>query len=189
MNRYSSNELVKGIRKRDNRVLRYIYKKYYQSVLHFVTNNSGTGDDAQDVFQEAMIVVFETIRKDKSFILVSSMQTYLFSVARLIWIKHLNKVNSNIVKLSESHEYIQFEEPQPFFEHDFKYALYQRVFLDLPEDCQLILTMANNGLCNKTITENMGLKSEGYIAKRKHFCKEYLIKLVKQDPDYHSDKL
>jgi len=189
VNRYSSNELIRGIRKRDFRVLSYIYSKYYQSVKHFVINNSGTVDDAKDIFQDAMIVVFEAVRKDKNFTLVSSMQTYIFSIARLIWIKHLNKLNSNIIKLNESHEYVEFEEPQPFFEFDFKYALYQRIFLDLPEDCQRILKMANKGWCNKKITESMKLNSEKYIAKRKHFCKEYLIKLIKEDPDFHSDKL
>jgi RNA polymerase sigma factor (sigma-70 family) len=164
VNRYSSLELINGIRKRDNTVLRYIYSKYYQSVLHFVMNNSGTAEDAKDVFQESMIVVFENVRADIDFKLDCSMQTYVFSIARIIWIKHLNRIKKNMTKLNENHEYIDFEEPQPFKEHDFQYALYQKVFLELPEDCQV-------------------------IAKRKHFCKEYLIKLIRENPEFHSDKL
>ena len=189
MNRYSSIELVKGIRKRDNAVLSYIYQNYFQSVLHFVQNNSGTAQDAKDVFQEAMIVVFENIRADKDFKLTSNLQTYIYSVARIIWIKHLNKVKENLIKLNESHLFIEFEEPEPFKEHDFKYALYQKVFLELPEDCQRILTMSNEGLSHKEIANRMGFKSEGYITKRKHFCKEYLIKLIRENPDFYSDKL
>jgi RNA polymerase sigma factor (sigma-70 family) len=189
VNRFSPHELINGIRKRDNAVLIYVYHKFSQSVFHFVMNNSGTSEDAKDVFQETMIVVFENVRKDKDFKLVCSLQTYIFSVARIIWIKHLNKMRNNMTKLNENHEFIEFEEPQPFQEHDFKYALYQRVFLDLPEDCQRIIKMSNEGLSSKEIASKMGLKSDNYISKRKHFCKEYLIKLIRESPDFQSDKL
>jgi RNA polymerase sigma factor (sigma-70 family) len=189
VNRYSPNELLTGIRKRDNAVLGYIYLKYYQSVLHFVMNNNGTADDARDTFQEAMIVVFENVRADANFRLTGSLQTYIYSVARIIWITHLNKMKKNRKNLNENHEFIEFEEPQPFKEHDFDYALYQRVFLELPADCQRILKMINEGMSYKEIALKMGFKSESYIAKRKHFCKEYLIKLIRESPDFQSDKL
>lgn len=152
-------------------------------------NNSGTVHDAKDVFQEAMIVVFENVRADNDFVLSSSLQTYIFSIARIIWIKHLNKVKENMIRLNENHEFIEFEEPQPFREHDFQFALYQKVFLELPEDCQRILKMSNEGVSHKEIANRLGFKSDNYIAKRKHFCKEYLIKLIKENPDYYSDKL
>ncbi len=189
MNRYSSNELIDGIRKRDNTVLKFIYQKYFHSINRFILNNSGTDDDAQDVFQEAIIVVYENVRSKNGFKLESSLQTYIFSVARIIWIKHLNKVKKNMDKLNENHEYIEFEEPQPFQEHDFKYSLYQRIFLDLPIDCQKIMKLSNEGISHKEIAAKMGFKSENYIAKRKHFCKEYLIKMIRESPDFHSDKM
>lgn len=189
MNRYTPNELVAGIRKRDNAVLSYIYKSFYQAVLHFVMNNNGTSDDAKDVFQEAMIVVFENIRADRDFKLSSSLQTYIFSISRIIWIKHLTNLKKGLGKLNENHEFIEFEEPQPFKEHDFRYSLYQKVFLKLPVDCQKIMKMVSEGVSQREIAEKLGYKSESYIAKRKHFCKEYLIKLIKEDPDYHSDKM
>ena len=152
-------------------------------------NNNGTAEDAKDVFQEALIVVFENIRKDRDFKVGCSIKTYLYSISRLIWIKHLKRSRKNMSQLNENNEFIDFEEPQPFQEHDFKYALYQRVFLDLPEDCQRIMKMANEGMSNKEIALKMGFKSDGYISKRKHYCKEYLIKLIKENPDFHSDKL
>lgn len=188
MNRYSSNELIVGIRKRDNTVLGYIYQKYYNSIQHFIINNNGTTDDARDIFQEAMIVVFENITKDKDFKLVCNMQTYIYSIARILWIKQLNKSIFNRTKLNENHEYIEFEEPQPFKEHDFKFALYQRAFLELPKDCQNIISLSNAGKNNAEIAAKMNL-SENYVAKRKHFCKDYLIKLVRGNPDFYSDKL
>ena len=188
MNQYSSNELIHGIRKRDNAVLGYIYKNYFPSILHFVMNNSGTADDAKDVFQEAIIVVFENVRADVDFRLTCELKTYIFSIARIIWIKHLNKLKKNLNKLGEIHEYIDFVEPEPFKEHDFQYSLYQKVFMDLPDDCRKILKLHNEGISHKEIASRLGFKSDNYISKRKHFCKEYLIKLIKDSPEYHSDK-
>lgn len=188
MDRYSSQELIKGIRKRDNAVLSFIYQNYFQSVLHFVNNNSGTNEDAKDVFQEALIVVFKNIRADKNFQINSSLQTYIFSIARILWIKHLNSARLKMSGINESHEYLEFVEPEPFKEHDFEYALYQRVFLQLPKDCRKIINLNNKGATNKEIATKMGFKNEAYIARRKHFCKEYLIRLIKQDPDFESDK-
>jgi len=189
VNRYSLQELIKGIRVRDNAVLLHIYSKYFQSVLHFVMNNSGTAEDAKDTFQEAMIVVFQNIRQNKDFTIQCSLHTYIYSIARIIWIKHLKKMKSSFIKLNEDSEYIRFEEPQPFQEYDFRYALYQRVFRELPKDCQIILEMTNKGISHKEIAAKMGLNSERYITKRKHFCKEYLIKLIREHPDFYSDKL
>jgi len=189
VNRYSAQDLIKGIRKRDNAVITHIYSKYFQSVLHLVMHNNGTGEDAKDVFQEAMIVVFQNIRKDKDFQLESSLKTYIYSIARIIWIKHLKKIKANISQITENEEYIEFEEPQPFQEYDFKYALYQKVFLELPKDCQQILKLSNKNWSIKEIATKMGLKSENYVSKRKHYCKEYLIRLIRENPDFNSDKL
>jgi RNA polymerase sigma factor (sigma-70 family) len=152
-------------------------------------HNNGTSEDAKDVFQEAMIIVFQNIRKDKSFTLESSMKTYIYSIARIIWIKHLKKTRTNITHITEDEEYIEFEEPQPFQEYDFKYALYQKVFLQLPKDCQKILRWSNKNWNTSEIATKMSLKSENYVSKRKHFCKEYLIRLIRENPDFYSDKL
>jgi RNA polymerase sigma factor (sigma-70 family) len=152
-------------------------------------NNSGSDEDAKDVFQEALIVVFENVRADNNFQLTCNLNTYIFSIARIIWIKHLNIVKKNMSILTDNHDFIEFEEPQPFKEHDFKYALYQRVFLNLPSDCQRILKMSNEGMSQKEIALKMGFKSDNYISKRKHFCKEYLIKLIRENPDFRSDKI
>ena len=184
MNRFSTIEIIEGLRKRDSRVLKYIYKTCYDPVEHMISNNSGTQEDAKDIFQEAMIVAFRNIKEDSHFKLQSSFQTYIYSVARLLWLKHLRISRKNMKNLNENHVYIDFEEPEPFANVDFKYLLYQKTFLELPEDCQKILKLFLDGVTQKEIANLLGFKSENYISKRKHFCKEYLIKKIKENPDY-----
>lgn len=180
----TSDELIAGLNRRDNKTLRYIYKNYYRAVRQLVVLNNGTEQDAQDIFQETLIALFRNIRGNADFKLNCSFSTYLYSVARLLWLKHLRNTRDEEKKLSEAGEYIEFEEPEPFTVTELRYSLYQKAFLKLPDDCQKILKLTLDGLEQKNIAEEMGLKSENYIRKRKHFCKEYLIKLIKSDPDY-----
>jgi len=169
-------------------VLRYIYRSCYEPVRHMVTNNSGTEEDANDIFQEALIISFRNINNDSRFEIKCSFQTYIYSIARLLWLKHLRIKRSKMKKFNENQEFIEFEEPQPFTKTDLKYSVYQKCFLELPEDCQKILRLTIDGVPQKEIAEKLGFKSENYIWKRKHFCKDYLIRKIKEHPDFQEDE-
>ena len=186
MNHISENDIIEGLRKRDNIVLKYIYRTGYEPVQHLVMNNNGTLDDAKDIFQEALIVAFNNIKKDEEFSLSCSFKTYIYSVSRLLWLKHLRISRNNMKNFNENHEYIDFEEPKPFTTEDLRYSIYQKAFLELPEDCQKILKLSLEGFSQKEIADLLGYKSDNYISKRKHYCKEYLIKKIKCSPDYQS---
>ena len=189
MNRYSLEELVDGLRRRDNRVLRFIYKNYYPVILNLVLNNSGNEDDAKDIFQESLIVVFRNIREKRDFKLESGLKTYMYSIARLLWLEQLRKRQASAKNLKESGPYIEFQEPEPFTKKDMRYSLYQKAFTKLPEDCKTIMQMTSNGASGKEIVAQLGVKSENYVRKRKHYCKEFLIRTIKEDPDYDEEEL
>jgi RNA polymerase sigma factor (sigma-70 family) len=186
VSRYSQEEIIDGLRRRDNRILKYIYKQHYAAILNLVLTNSGTEDDAKDIFQEALIIAFKNIREKKQFKLESNFQTYIYSISRLLWLKNLrNRSDENTLK--ENHPFIEFEEPKPFNEEDIRLSVYQKAFRKIPEDCQQILTLSNEGVSQKDIAEKLGFKSDNYIKKRKHYCKEYLISKIKEDPEFEED--
>jgi RNA polymerase sigma factor (sigma-70 family) len=161
-----------------------MYKSYYPAVLKLILGNNGTEDDAKDIFQEALIAAFRNIREKADFSLESNLQTYIYSIARLLWLQHLRnaKISDRIQK--ENQPFIEFEEPEPFDEKDMRMSLYQKAFALLPEDCQQIMRLTIDGVSQKDIAAAMGLRSENYIAKRKHYCKEFLIARIKEDPEY-----
>lgn len=186
MSRYSHEEIIDGVRRRDNRILKYIYKHYYTAIFRFIVTNSGNEDDAKDIFQEAVIVAFHNIRNNTKFKLESSFQTYLYSIARLLWLKSLRNKNAED-QLKENNPFIEFEEPKPFNDEDLRYSAYQRAYKSLPPDCQDIIRMMNEGINRKEIAEKLGFKSDNYISKRKHYCKEYLIARIKEDPVFQEN--
>lgn len=185
MTRFTSEQIIKGIKNRDNAILHFIYKKYYSTILKFVLNNSGSTDDAKDIFQESIIIAYKNIKKTENFKLSCNFETYLYSIARLLWLKNLrNLKNDPTIPLIDNHSFIYFEEPEPFNEEDIRFALFQKAFLSLPADCRKIIKMSMDGYPQKEIVKALGLKSENYVRKRKHYCKEYLIRKIKEDPQY-----
>ena len=188
MKRLSDEEIVAGLRKRDNRVLQYIYKNTFNPVKQLVLNNAGSENDAEDIFQEALIIVFKKIKEDQKFELTSAFTTYIYSISRLLWLKHLRNIKKiEIDPLNRDlEEKIEFEPPSPVQDQDLRMAIYQRTLLQIPEDCQNILRLTAQDLSSSEIARQLGFRSEGYVRKRRHFCKEYLINKIKEDADYQA---
>ncbi len=188
MKRLSDEEIIAGLRKRDNPVLLYIYKNTYNPVKQLILNNAGSESDAEDIFQEALIIIFKKLKEEQKFELTSTFSTYIYSISRLLWLKHLRNIKKiEIDPLNRDHEEkIEFEPPSPVQDKDLRMAIYQRTLLQIPEDCQNILRLTAQDLTSSEIANQLGFRSEGYVRKRRHFCKEFLVNKIKEDTDYQA---
>ena len=188
MKKLSDEEIITGLRKRDNRVLQYIYKNSFNPVKQLILSNAGSDFDAEDIFQEALIIIFKKLRDAQEFELTSAFNTYIYSVSRLLWLKQLRNIRKiEIDPLNRDHEErIEFEPPSPVEDKDLRMAIYQRTLLKIPEDCQNILRLTAQDITSKEIARQLGFRSEGYVRKRRHYCKEYLIIKINEDPDYQA---
>ena len=188
MKKLLDEEIIAGLRKRDNRVLEYIYKNNFNPVKQLVLNNAGSDNDAEDIFQEALIIIFKKLKEDQKFVLTSAFTTYIYSISRLLWLKHLRNIKKiEIDPLNRDlEEKIEFEPPSPVQDQDLRMAIYQRTLLQIPADCQNILRLTAQDLTSSEIARQLGFRSEGYVRKRRHFCKEYLIDKIKEDSDYQA---
>lgn len=94
MDRNSNDQiLLRGLAVNDSRAIENIYKLHFNIVQAYILNNNGSYDDARDIFQEAVIVLYEKV-KNGSFELTSQLQTFLFAVSKRLWLKRLNRVNN-----------------------------------------------------------------------------------------------
>ena len=91
----SDLETFKGLKSKDNKAYEIIYKFYYPSVKNFITKNSGCEEDAQDIFQETILVLLEKVPK-KDFNLTSSLKTYIFAISSNLWLKRLIACNKMV---------------------------------------------------------------------------------------------
>jgi RNA polymerase sigma factor (sigma-70 family) len=84
----TDSELLAGLADGSDDALTQLYRRYFPMVLHFVTTNSGNEDDAKDIYQEALVVLYEKV-KSGSLELHCQLKTYLYSVGRRLWLKQL----------------------------------------------------------------------------------------------------
>jgi RNA polymerase sigma factor (sigma-70 family) len=182
---YTDEAIIDGLKERDSGIIRYVYKEYYPTIKFLITTNSGTETDAEDVFQDALIVLFKKIAR-KDLILTSSFKTFLYSICRNLWLQRLDRrVFSNefleMEDLSELQDNLYLEQPEE--EHE-KYRLFQQHFLKLSEDCQKVLQLFLGKTSLKEIAEIMGFKTEKYAKTRKFMCKEKLKNSIINDPNF-----
>ncbi len=84
------NEILERIRSKDRATLSTIYKEGYPMVEKYVLNNSGSQTDAQDVFQDAMYLLIKKAALNE-FRLSSKPSTFIFGIAKNLWLKQLSK--------------------------------------------------------------------------------------------------
>ncbi len=83
--------LLKGLGANENEAIETIYRDNYNTIQAFILNNNGSSDDARDVFQEAMIVLYHK-SQSAEFELSSQLKTYIYSICRRLWLKRLNQL-------------------------------------------------------------------------------------------------
>jgi len=185
---YSDEQILKGILRHDNLILQYIYKQYYYNINYFIRKNQGSEDDASDIFQEAIIIIYRKIKENDLVFEKSSFKGYLFSVCRFLWLKQLEKRRIEKEKLIDSlpyHEDLYDDNFNELVEKNERYGLYQKHFSTLSTDCQKLLQLFFEKVSLKEIAKVMGYKSEKYAKKRKFKCKELLISRIKQDAEFN----
>lgn len=80
--------LLEGLAKNDTASIEKIYKDNYNMIQSLVVNNNGSADDAADIFQETMIVLYDK-SKTAGFELNCKLKTYIYSISRRLWLKKL----------------------------------------------------------------------------------------------------
>jgi RNA polymerase sigma factor (sigma-70 family) len=84
--------LLQGLALNESKAVETIYRENYNMVQALIINNNGSADEAKDIFQEAMIVLYEKARSG-NFELNCQIKTYVYSVCRRLWLKRLQQLN------------------------------------------------------------------------------------------------
>ena len=182
---YSVDEILDGIRCRNDKILHHVYHSNYPAVRSYITENSGSIQDAKDVFQESLVLIYQKVT-DQQFLLNCNFQSYLFSICRLLWLKELEKRKVEKMDEKDVKGYLDLQSDLNFDDlEQEKYGLYQKHLRRLNPDCQRVLMLFYDGVSIRDITKIMGYTSESYTKKKKSMCKEKLIQGIKNDPDYN----
>ncbi|HEY0679493.1 MAG TPA: sigma-70 family RNA polymerase sigma factor [Chitinophagaceae bacterium] len=131
--------LLQGLAANDRQSIETLYRQHYKMVQSLIINNQGTTDDARDVFQEAMIILYEKARSG-SFELHCQIKTYLYSVSRRVWLKRLQQLQKFVPDVSSMEETIPVEdEIEAQEQRNAEYMMMEKAMMHLGEPCKSLL--------------------------------------------------
>jgi len=170
--------LLEGLAKNDRLAIETLYRQHYKMVHSLIINNQGTIDDARDIFQEAMIVLYEKARSG-SFELHCQIKTYVYSVSRRLWLKRLQQLQKFVPDVNGLDDVVPVEEEVEAAEkRNADYHLMEKAMLNLGEPCKSLLEAFYVQKKNMTeIAGNFGYTNADNAKNQKYKCLMRLKKI------------
>lgn len=108
-------------------------------VQAYVLNNNGSYDEARDIFQEAMIALYEKAQNE-SFVLTCQIKTYIYSICRRLWLKRLQQIGRYAHPVDSMEETVAVEEDLEAHEkRNADFNIMDRALSSLGEPCKSLL--------------------------------------------------
>lgn len=170
------------LRKGSTAAFEDLYSRYFRMVEDLVFKYNGSTEDARDIFQEALFVFVKKLR-DPEFTLTSKASTFIYAIARNLYLKKTGKATVEISMDNEKFNILgKTDEPAEGMSATEKNGILDVMndkLAQLEEDCRGVITYSfYQGLSHTQIAALMGY-TEAFVKVKKFRCLEYLRKLVK----------
>jgi RNA polymerase sigma factor (sigma-70 family) len=171
-------ELLLGLARNDDKALSAIYRENFPSVLRMVLQHRGSEDDAKDLFQEAMIVLYEKVQQGE-FDLYSKLKTFLYSVCWHLWLKKLQPNNTPLSLSDELEEILPAEDTiDEHVKKDEQFRTMEKAMAGMGEPCKTILEdYYIRKMSMQDISEKFGYTNAENAKNQKYKCLMRLKKL------------
>lgn len=175
------NNIIKDLKGENSSAFGDLYKAHFAIVKRFVLNNHGYLNDAEDLFQDTMIVLLEKLRQD-NFVLTASIKTYIMAIAKNLWLKKLRKPYHNL-EYTEVFDNQFLEEISSQIEQEKNYFEKLQGYLHkITEHCKgLIHDMFFKNKAIEQIQKEYGYSSRHNAQNQKHKCIEQIRRVKEQD--------
>jgi RNA polymerase sigma factor (sigma-70 family) len=170
--------LLEGLAASDKKAIETIYRDNFNMVQSLVINNNGSADDAKDVFQEAMIVLYEKARSE-TFELNCQIKTYIYSVCRRLWLKRLQQFNRYSPPVEGLEPTVAVEdEIEEHAKRNTEFEMMEKAIGSLGEPCKSLLEayyLQNQNM--QIIAANFGYTNADNAKNQKYKCLMRLKKI------------
>jgi RNA polymerase sigma factor (sigma-70 family) len=177
----ADQDLLEGVQKADRNMLNLLYKAYLPDLVFYVQQNNGTGEEAKDVYQDAVLVLYKKIQEGLQ--LQVPLKHYFMAICRNLWRMQL-RTKKRTMNLTDNFEIV---DEQVNVLEKMELVMQEKIFYhhfnQLSAKCKEILGQFFNKTSMKQIAEQHNT-SESYVKKRKHICKQSLVQAIQADPEY-----
>lgn len=170
----TEQQILDHISNGDEVALDYLYKKHYAMMTKMVLKNNGTMEEANDVYQEALIIFWQKAISGNLKI-TSKISTYLYSICKNYWMKELNRKK----RLSYAdHEGSTFQSDHG----DIISKVVKEAIEALGDPCKSVLTYYYfNEMSMSDIADRMNYSNADTVKAKKYKCKKRLDILIKKN--------
>lgn len=135
---HNQTALLQGLARSDKQAIETIYKENFSLIQALVVNNNGSAEDAKDVFQEAMIVLYQKVQSG-SFELNCQIKTFVYSVCRRLWLKRLMQQSRYTLHENTEDLVLVDEEVEEHEKRDADFTMMEKAMGSLGEPCKSLL--------------------------------------------------
>jgi len=173
---------------RDDKALKALYKTLLPKITAYIKSNNGSGDEAFDVFQDAVVVFFKQVITNK-FDTQYNISAFIYSVSRNLWINRVKKLNKHVdVENSLNHMHSDNFVDEIYSEE--KRTIVKKIFEKLDPKCKELLTLSvYKSLSMEDIKNRLGFASENAAKTSNYRCKKKLTELIKSSSLYEEIKI
>jgi RNA polymerase sigma factor (sigma-70 family) len=174
----NEKEIFERIQKGDEKALEFLYKKYYRMMTKLVITNSGTEEEARDIYQDALIVFWQKATSG-NLVMTSKISTYIYSICQNLWRKELERKK----RLSN-------EEKDASVTLDLDTAEREKIIAScieqLGDTCKKVLMYYYfEEMSMQDIADKLGFANTDTAKTKKYKCKKKLDELIKAQYTEH----
>ncbi len=168
----NDSEVLAKITRGDESALDYLYKKYYRMMVKLVVSNNGSEEEAKDIYQDALIVLWQKAIGG-NFTLTSKISTYLYSICLNLWRKELERKSKLSNEEKDEAEWMEDDKKE-------RIKIINECINALGETCRKVLSYYYfDGMTMSDIAEKMNFANPDTAKTKKYKCKQRLDKLIK----------
>lgn len=170
--------IVSEIRKKNEVVLRELYKMHFPMVMNLVCSNSGTEQEAKDIYQEAVIAFYERVQQEH-FRLTCRIKTFLYAICRRLWLKRLSEKKRFHGNIDETETFLQIDDVMlDMDEREKQFSQMSKALDGLGEPCRSIIEdFYIRDLSMEAIRDKFGYTNADNAKNQKYKCLQRLKKL------------
>jgi RNA polymerase sigma factor (sigma-70 family) len=171
--------ILDQIRQGEEQALMTLYSLNERPVTAFVVRNSGSPDDAQDMLQESLVVLWERVRSGR-YEHASQISTFILGTVRNMWLRQLARKRREgsfdaTIDETPSDEPSQIETMMESEEAAAIASAMER----LGDPCKKLLLLFYWEECSmEEIAAQMGFANADTVKSKKYQCKKALEKLL-----------
>jgi RNA polymerase sigma factor (sigma-70 family) len=164
-------------------VLEHLYKVIFPKIRKHICSNSGTVEDAIDIFQDAMVILCKQVKAGR-YDAQYDISGFLYTISKNLWINKAKK-DRRMTRFEKQDDIMQSYDFTADIITREKARTLKEIIAKLGEKCFRLLQLSiyqqydNNEICTM-----MGFATVNAVKTQKYKCKQKLLELIASNPSY-----